>query len=44
VQSVRIAPAALVIGGGLSGMVAARTLADSGFETHLVERRAELGY
>jgi heterodisulfide reductase subunit A len=43
VQSVRIAPAALVIGGGLSGMVAALTLADSGFETHLVERRAELG-
>ncbi len=43
VQSVRVAPAALVIGGGLSGMVAALTLADSGFETHLVERRAELG-
>jgi len=43
VQSVKIAPAALVIGGGLSGMVAALTLAENGFETHLVERRAELG-
>nr|BAL56243.1 4Fe-4S ferredoxin iron-sulfur binding domain protein [uncultured Acetothermia bacterium]BAL59016.1 4Fe-4S ferredoxin iron-sulfur binding domain protein [Candidatus Acetothermum autotrophicum] len=44
VQSVRVVPAALVLGGGLSGMVAALTLAESGFETHLVERRAELGY
>ncbi len=43
VQSVAVAPAALVLGGGLSGMVAALTLADSGFETHLVEKRAELG-
>ncbi len=43
VQSVAVAPAALVLGGGLSGMVAALTLADSGFETHLVERSAELG-
>ncbi|MCX8103461.1 MAG: FAD-dependent oxidoreductase [Candidatus Bipolaricaulota bacterium] len=43
VQSVKVSPAALVLGGGLSGMVAALTLADSGFETHLVERSAELG-
>lgn len=43
VQSVRVAPAALVLGGGLSGMVAALTLADSGFETHLVEKSSELG-
>ncbi len=43
VQSVRVSPAALVLGGGLSGMIAALTLGDSGFETHLVERSAELG-
>ncbi len=34
---------ALVIGGGVSGMVAASSLADQGFETHLVEKTAELG-
>ncbi len=43
VQSVKIAPVALVVGGGLSGMVAALTLADSGFDVYLVERGAELG-
>ncbi len=34
---------ALVIGGGISGMTAALNLANQGFETHLVERKAELG-
>ncbi len=34
---------ALVIGGGVSGMVTATSLADLGFETHLVEKTAELG-
>ena len=34
---------ALVIGGGLAGMVAAQNLADQGFDVHLVERSAELG-
>ncbi len=44
VQSVHVVPAALVLGGGLSGMVAALALAKSGFETHLVEKRAALGH
>jgi heterodisulfide reductase subunit A len=35
--------AALVVGGGVSGMTAALTLADQGFEAVLVEREAELG-
>lgn len=35
--------AALVIGGGIAGMVAALSIADAGFEVHLVEREAELG-
>ena len=35
--------AALVVGGGLSGMVAAQSIADAGFEVHLVERETELG-
>ncbi|MDM8517476.1 FAD-dependent oxidoreductase [Desulfobacterales bacterium HSG16] len=34
---------ALVIGGGISGMIAAKNLAGQGYETHLVEREAELG-
>ncbi len=41
--SVRINPQALVIGGGLSGMVAALALADQGFPVHLVEKSAQLG-
>ncbi len=34
---------ALVIGGGIAGMAAASNLAAQGYETHLVEREAELG-
>jgi len=34
---------ALVIGAGISGMVAALSLAEQGFETHLVEKSAETG-
>jgi heterodisulfide reductase subunit A len=33
----------LVVGGGVSGMTAARTLADQGYEVHLVERSEDLG-
>ncbi|MFC1715064.1 FAD-dependent oxidoreductase [Candidatus Poribacteria bacterium] len=33
----------LVIGGGISGVTAALSLADQGFETYLVERENELG-
>jgi len=36
-------PVALVVGGGLSGMTAAKNLADQGYEVHMVERAAELG-
>lgn len=35
--------AALVIGGGISGMTAALAIADSGYEVHLVEREEVLG-
>ena len=34
---------ALVVGGGVAGMVAATNLAKQGFETHLVEREPRLG-
>jgi len=34
---------ALVIGGGISGMTAALTLADQGFKVYLVEKEPELG-
>ncbi len=34
---------ALVIGGGISGMASARSLARQGYETHIVERSDQLG-
>ena len=34
---------ALIVGGGLAGMTAALSLAEQGFESHLVERETELG-
>jgi len=41
--TINVAPAGLVIGGGLSGMTAALELAKQGFDVHLVERERELG-
>jgi heterodisulfide reductase subunit A len=38
-----VTKSALVIGGGLAGMVASLSLAAQGIETHLVEREEELG-
>jgi len=38
-----IIPSALVIGGGISGMTAATSLARQGFDVHLVEKEKELG-
>jgi heterodisulfide reductase subunit A len=34
---------AMVIGGGISGMAAAKSLANQGYETHIIERNAQLG-
>jgi heterodisulfide reductase subunit A len=42
-QRIKIQKSALVIGGGLSGMTAALTLARQGSEVYLVEKEAELG-
>jgi len=36
-------PSALVVGGGISGMSAAMSLARQGFTVHLIEKEAELG-
>ncbi len=41
--SLAIDQSALVIGGGLSGMTAARSLANQGFKVHLVEKSDVLG-
>jgi len=41
--SVPVEPAALVIGGGLAGMTAARSVAEQGFRVVLVERERQLG-
>jgi len=42
-QTVKIEKSALVIGGGLSGMTAALSLASQGFDVYLVEKENELG-
>lgn len=42
-QTVRIEKSALVIGGGLSGMTAALSLARQGLDAYLVEKEEELG-
>ncbi len=39
----KINQAALVIGGGVAGMTAARTLSQQGYKTHLIEKQGELG-
>jgi len=41
--SIPVNKTALVIGGGLSGMTAALSLAEHGIETHLIEKTNELG-
>ena len=40
---IKVAPSALVIGGGIVGMEAALNLANQGFDVHLVEKEPELG-
>ena len=35
--------AAMVVGGGISGMAAARSLARQGYETHIIEKNSQLG-
>jgi len=42
-EKVNVEPSAVVIGGGVSGMTAALSLAEMGFPVHLVERESELG-
>jgi heterodisulfide reductase subunit A len=41
--SVPVTPAALVVGGGVAGMVSALTLAKQGFKAHIVEEKDCLG-
>ena len=40
---IEVQPSALVIGGGVSGMTAAISLANQGFKVNLVEKNQELG-
>ncbi|MEX2701673.1 MAG: FAD-dependent oxidoreductase [Candidatus Baldrarchaeota archaeon] len=43
-MEIEVTPAALVIGGTVSGLIAAKSIADSGFKTYLVESREKMGY
>ena len=38
-----VRPVAMVVGGGLSGLSAAQSLARQGYETHVIEKTAQLG-
>ncbi|VBB43359.1 4Fe-4S ferredoxin, iron-sulfur binding domain protein [uncultured Desulfatiglans sp.] len=42
-EQLGVEPSALVVGGGVAGMVAAKNMADQGYEVHLVERSPRLG-
>jgi heterodisulfide reductase subunit A len=42
-DSVDVIHAAMVIGGGVAGITAALSLADQGFDVHIVEKEADLG-
>jgi heterodisulfide reductase subunit A len=42
-ESVGVTPVALVIGGGIAGMTTAISIADQGYQTHLVEKENSLG-
>ena len=42
-DSVPVTPAAMVIGGGVTGLTASLALADQGFVVHLVEKENQLG-
>jgi len=42
-MALEVNPAALVVGGGISGMTAALSIAEQGFEVYLVERASQLG-
>jgi heterodisulfide reductase subunit A len=42
-DSVSVVPAAMVIGGGVAGIIAALSLGDQGFDVHIIEKEAELG-
>ena len=42
-KQIPVTPRALVIGGGIAGMTAAKALGDQGFETVLIERDERLG-
>lgn len=42
-EEIRIQPRALVVGGGIAGMAAAKALSSQGYPVEIVEREAELG-
>jgi heterodisulfide reductase subunit A-like polyferredoxin len=42
-ESLAITPTCLVIGGGISGLVAAKDVADNGFKVFLIEKEKDLG-
>ncbi len=43
IQKVKVLQSSLIIGGGIAGIIAARSLADQGFEVYLVDLKSSLG-
>jgi heterodisulfide reductase subunit A-like polyferredoxin len=43
VETVGVVPKCLVVGGGVAGMTAALSIAEQGFDVHIVEKEPELG-
>ena len=43
-KEIEVTPAALIIGATISGLVAAKTIADNGFKTYLVESGEKIRY
>ena len=42
-EKINVTPSVMVVGGGLAGMTAARSLASQGYEAHIIEKQDRLG-
>ena len=42
-ESVSVTPSAIIVGGGIAGMTTALSIAEQGFDVHIIEKEKELG-